>query len=141
MLKKDNILDNLSDPNQHKGFKIVSINIRSLTSKFVQLEAILDNTKVDVLCINKSWLGETTNNNQVRINDYKIYRLNRREKKRGGGGLCAYIYGKHIVNAHKYEELNKSNKNIEVLVLEVQQKCTEPKIFIIAYRPPQGKVD
>lgn len=99
LLKKDKILENFGDLNNTKGFKVVSINIRSLTSKIAQLEALLDSTKVDALCIN----------------------------------------GKHKVDAHKYEDLNKSNKNIEALVLEIQQKCTKPKILIITYRPPQGK--
>lgn len=140
MLTKDRVLDSISDLNQLKGFKIVSINIRSLTSKIAQLEALLDSTKVDALCINESWLNENVNNNQIRIDEYKIYRLDRKEKKRGGG-LCAYINGKHRVDAHKYSDLNRSDKNLEAMVLEVQQKCTKPKIFVLLYRPPQGKIE
>lgn len=121
MLKKDKIVENFSDLNRLKRFKIVSINVRSLTSKIAQLEAILDSTRVDALCINESWLNESVNNNQIRIRDYKVYRLDRKEKKRGGG-LCAYINSKHRVDAFKYDHLNISNKNLEVLVLEINQK-------------------
>lgn len=101
------------------------------------MEAILQKTNLDALCINESWWNSDGTNDQIRISGFKVYRLDSKAKRRGGG-LCAYVAGKHKVNAHKYEELNVSNKNLEALVLEVQQKCTKAFTLIIAYRPPQG---
>lgn len=119
--------------------KLVSYNVRSLTNKLPQLEAILQETSIDALCISESWLNSDVSNDQIRINGYKIYRLDRKIKHRGGV-VCAYIEGKHKVDAHKYAELNTSSKNLEALILEVQQKCTKAFTLVIAYRPPQGSI-
>lgn len=133
-------LQKFDDLNKYKGFKLVSYNIRSLINKLPQLEVLLHETKLDALCINESWLSSDVENDRIRISDYKIYRLDRKVKKRGGG-LCAYIAGRHKVDAYKYEEYSVSGAHLEALVLEVKQKCTKPIILIVAYRPPQGNLD
>lgn len=132
-------LQKFEDLNKYKGFKLVSYNIRSLVNKLPQLEILLHETKLDALCINESLLNKDVTNDQIRISDYKIYRLDRNVKRRGGG-VCAYIASRYKVDAHKYEEYNVSNKNLEVLILEVRQKCTKPFVLLIAYRPPQGSI-
>lgn len=73
---------------------------------------ILHETKLDALCIKESWLSANISNDQIRVSEYKIYRLDRKIKKRGGG-LCAYIAGKYKVDAHKYEEYNVSSNHLE----------------------------
>lgn len=100
---------------------------------------MLDEARIDILCLNESWLNQSISNDQIRIDEYKVYRLDRTVKRKGGG-LCTYIYGTHKVNAHKYDELNTSNSDLEMLILEIQQKCTKPRVIISVYRPPQGNV-
>lgn len=58
--------------------------MRSLISKYEQIEAILEDGKVDILSLSESWLNKNISNNLVRANGYKIYRLDRARKSRGG---------------------------------------------------------
>lgn len=58
--------------------------------------------------------------------------------RKRGGGLCLYINKKLKANAQIYEELARSDKNIELAVLQVQQPCTTPFTLVSVYRPPQG---
>lgn len=99
---------------------------------------MLEPKKIDILSLNESWLNSRCSNNSIRMEGYNIYRLGRKIKHRGGG-LCVYVLGRHIVNAQIYEHLNQSDSDIEVLVLEIEQKNTTPYILLMVYRPPQGK--
>lgn len=123
---------------EKKGFLVVGLNIRSLQSKQEQVEVLLDSKKIDILNLNESWLSSKCSNNSVRMEDYKIYRLDPKVKQRGGG-LCVYVLGKHKVNAQLYEHLNLSDDNIEIMILQTEQKCTCPYTLLSIYRPPQGK--
>lgn len=48
------------------------------------------------------------------------------------------VYRNLTVNMQVYETHNKSDGDIEMFVISVQQKCTKPFIVISVYRPPQG---
>lgn len=116
---------------------MIGLNVRSLVSKYEQIEAILDDGRIDVLSLNESWLNNNISNNLIRIEGYKIYRLDR-AMRRKGGGLCVYVHGKYKVNAQVHEDLNVSDKDLELLVLVIELKCTTPYILMSVYRPPQG---
>lgn len=111
--------------------------MRSLISKYEQIEAILDEGKIDILSLSESWLNKNITNTLIRANGYKIYRLDRTRKCRGGG-ICVYVHSKYKVDAQVHENLSVSNKDAELLVLHVEQKCTTPYVLISVYRPPQG---
>lgn len=54
--------------------------------------------------------------------DYEIFRL----AAKRGGGLAAYLHKTLRVDANIYGDLNLSEQDIELLVLNVSQKCTKP---------------
>lgn len=119
-----------------KGFKLISLNIRSLLNKLAQVELLLEGNGIDALCLNESWLCKETPNSQIRFEDYKVYRHDRQIRKRGGG-LCAYIHRRYRVDALKHEMLNISDAHIEVMTLELCQKHTKPFAVVMVYRPPR----
>lgn len=127
----------LDEVKNTRGLKITSLNNRSLPSKLEQLECLLQDEKIDIMSLSESWLNAKVGNNQIRIVNYKVYRWDRKVKKRGGG-ICVYVHKDLLVNACVYEEFNLSNEHIELFAIQVRQKCTKPILLISVYRPPQG---
>ena len=70
------------------------LNINSFRDKFVFLEDMIK--LFDVFLVSESKLDHTFPSNQVRINGYKIFKLDR---NRFGGGLILYI-NKNILSNH-----------------------------------------
>lgn len=93
--------------------------------------------KIKALNLSESWLNAEIPNSMMRIEHYKIYRQDRKLKKRRGG-LCTYVHESLQVDALKYNNLNFNDESIEVMVLEIQQKPTKPMTLVTVYRPPQG---
>lgn len=122
-----------------RGLKIVNLNVRTLYPKQAQLEAVITKGKIDVFGLCETWLSGTIHNNLLRIPDYKIYRHDRRVSKRGGG-IATYVHKSLKVDANMYDNLNLSERDIELLILKVNQKCTKPYIIISMYRPLQGSI-
>ena len=63
------------------------VNIRSLLPKFVLLTALTHSTNPDVLAVSESWLRKATNNSEISIPSYNIFRQDRTAK---GGGVAIY---------------------------------------------------
>lgn len=131
------ITDSLESLKLRRGLKIMSLNVRSLLPKIEQIECILNDEAINILSLTESWLKPSQENTLLRINNYKIYRWDRKLRKKGGG-ICIYLNQKIKVNAQIYENLHISNQNIEIAVLQIQQPCTKPIILVSVYRPPQG---
>lgn len=108
-----------------KGLKLVGLNIRSLLAKQSQVEAELSTNKISVLSLIEAWLNNKVHNGLIRVPEYKVYRLDRKLNKRGGG-IAVYVHVKLLVNASTYENLSISDEDIEVLVLSISQKCSKP---------------
>lgn len=121
-----------------KGLSFVNLNIRSLLPKYEQIECLLSSEVIGVLSLSETWLSSNIPTDRIRVPEYKIYRLDRVMRKRGGG-ICVYVHKKLAVDAQKYSPLNISNKTMEIFVLELKQKNTKPFVLLSVYRPPQGK--
>ena len=65
-------------------------NTRALVSKIEDLEIVVNQNNVDIVCITETWLTESIPNSAVDIKDYSLVRKDRKPDKRGGG-VCAYI--------------------------------------------------
>lgn len=129
----------LSHVTDQKGLKIISWNIRSLVRHFDEVSVLLDGIGIDIINFNETWMGRNNPNYAFRLEDYKIYRNDRTDKKKGGG-LCTYIRGSIRCDAAKYQNLNVSNPHLESLTLEIIQPQTRPIILLNVYRPPNGKI-
>lgn len=78
-------LNELGPLKSKNRLKITSLNIRSLAPKLEQVEVLLSDEKIDLLSLTETWLKPTLSNNLVRIDNFKIYRWDRKLSKRGGG--------------------------------------------------------
>lgn len=119
--------------------KILSWNIRSLAKHFDEVSIILRDSDIDIINFNESWLGKDNPNSLYRLENYKIYRNDRANRKKGGG-LCTYVHCSLKCNAQTYQALNMSNEHLECLILDIELPQTKPIIIISVYRPPSGKV-
>lgn len=72
-----------------KGLNILGLNIQSLYPKKEQIEHMLESEKIGILVLTESWLSKVISNDAIRISDYKVYRLDRQRKIKGGH-LCLY---------------------------------------------------
>ena len=61
-----------------KGFKIVHLNIRSLTSKIETLRIDLENSGIDMFTVSETWLSQNYDSSLVNINNYHLLRQDKR---------------------------------------------------------------
>lgn len=123
-----------------RGFKLLSWNIRSLYSKFNEFVAIIDKIQPLVICLWETWLTANLPDDWVAIDDYTLIRLDRCSKRKGGG-VCIYVKNKYQCNSVKYNHLNSSNSDVELLGVEIILPSTTPLFVLNCYRPPSGNLD
>ena len=58
----------------HYGIKIVSWNIHHLSNKVEEIKFILRTEEIDVLCLQETFLTTETNDNQLAVENYGIFR-------------------------------------------------------------------
>lgn len=128
----------MTDVTNDKGFKLVSLNIRSLDKHYEEIECNFGAGEISVICLCETWLCAKQHNDLYRLPGYKIYRNDRKARKRGGG-LVTYIKGEIKCDSQSYEHLNISNQHLETLIVKINLPQTKPIIIINTYRPPSGK--
>ena len=52
-----------------KGFKLLHLNVRSLTKKIDQLRIMFEESKLDVITLSETWLNESVNSKSVNFKD------------------------------------------------------------------------
>lgn len=123
-----------------RGFKIINWNIRSLLKNHSELECILSDTNIELICLCESWLNKNITNGLICLPNYNIIRLDRATKRKGGG-LCMYIHHRLNYDVQKFSEFNCSNNDIELLIVCINLPCCTPIVVVHCYRPPSGNVD
>ena len=64
---------------------IACLNINSLVAHIDELRIFINNTKIDILCIDETKLDQTC------LPGFDIIRKDRRVNGRQGGGVCIYV--------------------------------------------------
>lgn len=134
-------MDTYKDLNAYKGFKIISINIRSLLPKFHQFLLELDDCELDVICICESWLKKDLDLNHISIDEFSLTRLDRSVKlpngdTKKGGGVCTYVRSTLITTT--LHDITYCTPDLEVLSIEVKIPNCRNIVVINVYRPPSG---
>ena len=71
-----------------KGFKIAQLNIRSMVKKIDEFRMYALNHQYDIICVNETWLDNTVNNHEVKLDGYDLVR---NDRNRHGGGVAMFI--------------------------------------------------
>ena len=139
----DSKIDSLTDLSKVKGFKLVHLNVRSLTKKIDQVRLMFSGLNLDVLTISETWLNKSVSSGSVALNYYTLYRQDRNfatVKKKRGGGLLTYIRTDHAVNSEPLPDNMKSNQDIEAQWTMIHRPHCKNVIVGNVYRPPAGKL-
>ena len=131
-----------------KGINIAHLNIRSIMGghKFEMVRNQVEGSNIDVFTLSESWLTDAVPDRVVECMNYSIVRLDRKWKDvdgRGslpkrGGGLANFIKNSIKYSDTKYEELNVSCKDVEMLWVALEIDNLRPIVVVTIFRPRQG---
>lgn len=105
---------------------IAYLNVRSLASKVRDVECLLENRNIDVLCIGETWLSASVEDRVVFIEGYSFIRGDRGTR---GGGVGLYVR-----SSFRYKRINLES-DIEQLWLSLDANGSSVVVGV-AYRPP-----
>ena len=91
--------------------------------------------KLDLLGIAETWLHDTVENSEIRIEGYSLYRRDRAEIKSGrGGGVALYV--RDTLSSSACLELNKYHTESVWCKLMLQHKNVT--VFGVCYKSPNA---
>ena len=114
--------------------KIASLNAYNLISikkhKVKHLEALLREEKINILCLQETWLRDDILEAEVHIDEFRTYRQDRGGRRKGGG-VVTYVSTDLTVT----QEESYTNGVCDVIYVEIE----ELNLGIInLYRPPSS---
>ena len=120
-------LDNL---NMKSKLSIVHNNIQSITNKVDLIDSELG--MFDIISLTETWPDHRTSNDDLNINGFNFYRLDRPGGNRGG--IC--VYAKQDIYSRR--RLDLELPNIECLRIEVYMQLKKALTRAFFYRPPNS---
>ena len=136
--------DQVNQPTQSQnnpaGLQVCLINCRSVVNKLAEIEILLLNESIDILCITESWLNPSIPDEIVTIPGYNLYRRDRQNTDMawsglGGGGVAVFVRGDISCEVHSESNL----RNCEMLTLQIKHQ-TKLLYLIVMYRPPRHHI-
>ena len=112
-----------------KGLKFAHLNINGIRSKIEYLTLFLQETKLDILCLNESKVDLSINDAEISVPNYNIFR---RDRNKHGGGVLVYCKDNLHVKVLKHLCSTKH----ESIWLEIKQNKNSPFYLCSIYRPP-----
>ena len=142
-------MENLLEANVlGKGLNLVHLNVRSLMGghRFDMIRHQIESSRVDIFTISESWLTTAIPDRVIECMNYNVVRLDRKWNDEGrdnlfpkrGGGVACYIKSDIKYSETKFELLNKSCRDLEMLWVSIEIDNMRPLVVITVYRPPQG---
>ena len=129
----------LSEKKNSETIKAIHVNIGSLSKKFDNLLDILrdSNKSFNVLCLTETWCTDSTlkSNTNLHLPNIDSISQERKTNKRGGGVLI-YIHKSLAYNLRN--DLCVSDKDKEILTIEISRKNDKNILLSCCYRPPSG---
>ena len=119
-----------------KGLKFIHLNVRSLTRKMDQIRLMLSDLNLDIITFSETWLKSYMNSSVVELNGYKLFRLDRGEKKIGGGGLSTYVHDNYVSSAEPVDSMN--NEHIKAQWIYIHRPSCKNVYVSNMYRLPNG---
>ena len=119
-----------------RGFKIVFLNICSLTCHHDELCVFMEDRAIDILGLNETTLDNTIADSQIDIEGYDILR---RDRNRNGGDRVAFYVAQSLTYVNRQDLL--SHEDLEILTVEIKKPKSKPVLVTTWYRPPDSKVE
>ena len=117
--------------NSSKELLLCHLNINSIQNKFDELVDVIHKLKAHIIFIGETKIDSTYPNSQFNIPGYTLFR---NDRKKGGGGILAFV---SAVIPCKRLKFNRTYKCIEAIALEITVGRRE-MVMIGMYRPPRA---
>ena len=121
-------------PGVASGLRILHLNTRSLRniSHLSQRRELNNRENFDIITVSETWLNTTITSAEIKLDGYKLFRLDRLHK--GGAGVCVYVCSELKSKVLKNFSFS-SDRNFHQLWLSVQVKKSKAIVLCVAYRP------
>lgn len=113
-----------------KGLFGGHLNIRSLVSKYEQIEQLLTNSNLHYLCLSETWLSSTSPGGSVNIAGYNVYRCDRNCGR--GGGVLIYVK-----DSLQCEQIDIQENSLECVGVKITLSPQMSFLVFVLYRPVQ----
>ena len=110
------------------NLSIAHQNINSLQNKMDEIRTLLNQELFDVLVLTETKIDSSYNNSFFQ---HPLYRIIRRNRKKGGGSIMVYI--KHSVSAYRRKQLEPVN--IEAVCINVKGSGNSCFSLIFIFSP------
>ena len=117
-----------------KGFKIAQPNMRSMVKNIDEFRMYALNHQYDIICVNETWLDNTVNNHEVKLDGYDLVR---KDRNRHGDGVAMFI--RSTINYKIRSDIMPDN--LETITVEITKPKAKPFLLNTWYRPPDMPVD
>lgn len=113
---------------------IEHINAQSLQSHLEEIEILINERHIDILCISETWLTSNVQNRFVSIPNFNIYRCDQGR----GGGVCIYVREELKVTLVS----TNLEKVMDIEEVWISVQCHKLPSFIVGciYRHPHASV-
>ena len=129
----------LSEIGNSETINAIHVNIRSSSKNFDNLLDILrdSNCSFNILCITETWCKDSTHksNSNLHLPNFDLISQERKTNKRGSGVLI-YIHKRLKCNLRN--DLCVSDKDKEILTIEISRENDKNILLSCCYRPPSG---
>ena len=114
--------------------KIAHLNIQSVSNKLSELIMFILSQKIDIMCLNETFLSPTS---KLEIPNFNVIRLDRSLRK--GGGVCIIIHHSIDFNRIILDEITEE----EIIIVEFPTITFGNEKFVLAsyYNAPQKLVN
>ncbi len=108
------------------------IDAQSLISSLDEVKLLIIDRKIDVLCINETWLQANTPDSYVEIPNYKIFRCDNDR----GAGVCIYVHSAFNPSVINLDVPRTTG--VEDVWVKIQCRKWPAIIFGCVYRHPKA---
>lgn len=114
-----------------ENLRIAHLNIRSLRHKIPDIHLFLTRYKIHVLALTETHLGTRIKNSELKIDNYKLYRCDRKHNNSNWyrGGVALYVQDHIPVKRHVFSNLS----NIEIIWADIYLSHTKPVLIGCCY--------
>lgn len=138
-----NNYNSLNDVHGLPGFKLFSLNIRSLFPKINMLRCDLFDLDLDVVSFSETWLKPSVDDRLLAIDGYRFVCADRsiltaNNLIKTGGGLC--IYYKNCFTCSLFDDYTLCTPYLESLAISLVRPNHNIIVILAIYRPPDGSL-
>lgn len=114
-----------------KNLRIAHLNVRSLRNKIPDIHLFLTLYKIHVLALTETHLGTRIKDSELKIDNYKLYRCDRKHNNSNWyrGGVALYVQDHIPVKRHVFSNLS----NIEIIWADIYLPHTKPVLIGCCY--------